>query len=102
MKSPITRSGMRSVLEKQIVRRTKRLIPVRKLMCLISIFCVWSLPTPPPRAGKQLRRGSVVGSQRRHDVLGHQVERASRLGGTQVAPVKAEHYRIDVHATIAL
>src|SRR5436309_15555171 len=38
MKSPITKSCMRSVLEKQIVRRTNRLIRVRKLMCLLSIF----------------------------------------------------------------
>ena len=36
---------MRSVLEKQIVRRTNRLIRVRRLMCLLSIFCVLSLPT---------------------------------------------------------
>jgi hypothetical protein len=40
MKSPITKSCMRSVFEKQIVRRTNRLIRVRKLMCLLSIFCV--------------------------------------------------------------
>jgi len=45
MKSPITKSCMRSVLEKQIVRRTNRLIRVRRLMCLLSIFCVCSLPT---------------------------------------------------------
>lgn len=45
MKSPITRSCMRSVFEKQIVRRTNRLIRVRKLMCLLSIFCVWAFPT---------------------------------------------------------
>src|SRR5262249_38399828 len=45
MKSPITRSCICSVLEKQIVRRTNRLIRVRKLMCLLSIFCVFSLPT---------------------------------------------------------
>src|SRR5205823_6480677 len=45
MKSPITRSCMRSVLEKQIVRRTSRLIRVRRLICLLSIFCVFSLPT---------------------------------------------------------
>ena len=36
---------MRSVLEKQIVRRTNRLIRVRKLMCLLSIFCVFVCPT---------------------------------------------------------
>jgi hypothetical protein len=36
---------MRSVLEKQIVRRINRLIRVRRLMCLLSIFCVFSLPT---------------------------------------------------------
>ena len=45
MKSPITKSCMRSVLEKQIVRRTNRLIRVRKLVCLLSIFCVFALPT---------------------------------------------------------
>jgi hypothetical protein len=45
MKSPITRSCMRSVLEKHSVRRTSRLIRVRRLMCLLSIFCVFSLPT---------------------------------------------------------
>ena len=44
MKSPITKSCMCSVLEKQIVRRTNRLIRVRKLMCLLSIFCVCRLP----------------------------------------------------------
>jgi hypothetical protein len=36
---------MRSVLEKHSVRRINRLIRVRKLMCLLSIFCVFSLPT---------------------------------------------------------
>ena len=41
--SPTTRSCMRSVFEKQVVRRTKRLILVRRLMCLLSIFCVFSL-----------------------------------------------------------
>src|SRR4029450_729430 len=45
MNSPITRSCMRSVLEKHSVRRTNRLIRVRRLMCLLSIFCVFSLPT---------------------------------------------------------
>jgi putative tryptophan/tyrosine transport system substrate-binding protein len=45
MKSPSTRSCMRSVFEKQIVRRTKRLIRVRRLMCLLSIFCVLAFPT---------------------------------------------------------
>ena len=34
IKSPITKSCMRSVLEKQIVRRTNRLIRARKLVCL--------------------------------------------------------------------
>ena len=42
---PITKSCMRSVLEKQIVRRTNRLIRVRKLICLLSIFCVFAFPT---------------------------------------------------------
>jgi hypothetical protein len=36
---------MRSVFEKQSVRRTNRLIRVRKLMCLLSIFCVCAFPT---------------------------------------------------------
>src|SRR5262252_7262744 len=45
MKSPSTRSCMRSVFEKQIVRRTNRLIRVRRLMCLLSIFCVCAFPT---------------------------------------------------------
>src|SRR5262245_55856082 len=45
MKSPITRSCICSVLEKQIVRRTNRLIRVRKLICLLSIFCVLAFPT---------------------------------------------------------
>src|SRR5262249_7390071 len=45
MNSPITRSCMRSVLEKHSVRRINRLIRVRKLMCLLSIVCVFSLPT---------------------------------------------------------
>ena len=42
--SPITKSCMRSVLEKQIVRRTNRLIRVRMLMCLLSIFWVFAFP----------------------------------------------------------
>src|SRR4030095_9109052 len=42
---PITKSCMRSVLEKQIVRRTNRLIRVRMLMCLLSIFWVFAFPT---------------------------------------------------------
>src|SRR5207244_2505729 len=45
MKSPITRSCICSVLEKHIVRRTNRLMRVRRLMCLLSIFCVFSFPT---------------------------------------------------------
>src|SRR5262249_44516895 len=45
IKRPITKSCMRSVLEKQIVRRTNRLIRVRKLMCLLSIFWVFAFPT---------------------------------------------------------
>jgi len=35
--SPTTRSCMRSVFEKQIVRRTSRLIRVRRLICLLSM-----------------------------------------------------------------
>src|SRR5215813_45144 len=42
-KSP--KSCMVVVLEKQMVRRTRRLIRVRRLMCLLSIFCVLGLPT---------------------------------------------------------
>ena len=45
MKSPITRSCMHSVFEKQIVRHTNRLIRIRRLLCLLSIFCVLALPT---------------------------------------------------------
>src|SRR5215510_13639189 len=45
MNNPMTRSCMCSVLEKQMVRRTSRLIRVRRLMWLLSIFCVLSLPT---------------------------------------------------------
>jgi site-specific DNA recombinase len=44
MNNPMTRSCIRSVFEKQIVRRTNRLSRVRRLMCLLSIFCVLSLP----------------------------------------------------------
>jgi hypothetical protein len=33
------------VLEKQMVRRTSRLIRVRRLMCLLSIVCMYCLPT---------------------------------------------------------
>ena len=32
-------------LRKTAVRRTNRLIRVRKLICLLSIFCVFSFPT---------------------------------------------------------
>src|SRR5215471_14204233 len=42
MKSPITRSCICSVLDKHSVRRTNRLIRVRRLMCLLSIFWVLS------------------------------------------------------------
>jgi hypothetical protein len=45
MKRPITRSRMVVVLAQQIVRRTNRLIRVRKLMCCLSIFCVFAFPT---------------------------------------------------------
>ena len=38
-------ASMVIIFEKQIVRRTNRLIRVRKLMCLLSIFCVWAFPT---------------------------------------------------------
>ena len=40
MKSPITRSCMCSVLETHSVRRTRRLIRVRRVMCLLSICWV--------------------------------------------------------------
>jgi hypothetical protein len=43
IKRPSTRSCIRSVLEKHSVRRTSRLIRVRRLLCLLSIFCVCSL-----------------------------------------------------------
>jgi hypothetical protein len=45
MKSPMTRSCMCSVFEKHSVRRTNRLMRVRRLMCLLSIFWVFSFPT---------------------------------------------------------
>ena len=45
LKRPSTTLCMRSVLEKQLVRRTNRLIRVRNLMCLLSIFCVFAFPT---------------------------------------------------------
>jgi len=38
----MTRSCMRSVFEKQIVRRINRLIRVRRLMWLLSIFWVFA------------------------------------------------------------
>ena len=44
MKSPITRPCICSVLEKHSVRRTNRLMRVRRLMCLLSIFWVFSFP----------------------------------------------------------
>src|SRR5438128_1736052 len=44
-KRPITKSCMRSVLAKQLVRRTNRLIRVCTLMGLLSIFCVLAFPT---------------------------------------------------------
>ena len=45
IKRSITKSCMCSVLEKQIVRRTNRLIRVRKFICLLSIFWVFAFPT---------------------------------------------------------
>src|SRR5712671_4397536 len=39
-KSPITKSCMRSVLAKPLVRRTNRLLCVCTLMGLLSLFCV--------------------------------------------------------------
>ena len=45
MKSPITRSCICSALEKHSVRRTHRLMRVRRLMCLLSIFWVFAFPT---------------------------------------------------------
>lgn len=44
MRSPSTRSGMVVVLEKHMVRRTSRLIRVRRLIGLLSMLCVFSLP----------------------------------------------------------
>lgn len=45
MNSPITRSCITTVLEKQIVLRANRLMRVRKVKCLRSIFWVLRLPT---------------------------------------------------------
>ena len=45
MQSPITRSCICSVLEKHIVRRTHRLMRVRRVRCFLSIFWVFSCPT---------------------------------------------------------
>jgi hypothetical protein len=45
MKSPITRACMVVVVEKHLVRRTRRLIRVRKVRGLRVIFGVCSLPT---------------------------------------------------------
>jgi hypothetical protein len=44
MKSPIARSCMCSVCEKQMVRRTNRLIRVRRWICLLSILLRLHLP----------------------------------------------------------
>jgi hypothetical protein len=41
----MTSSCIRSVFEKQMVRRTNRLIRVRKLMCLLSMRYMCSFPT---------------------------------------------------------
>jgi hypothetical protein len=38
MNNPITRSCLKTVLEKQIVLRAKRLIRARKFRCLFSVF----------------------------------------------------------------
>jgi hypothetical protein len=43
--SPITQSCLRSVVAKQIGRRTNRLIRVRQLRCWLSICCVCAFPT---------------------------------------------------------
>src|SRR4029450_6739197 len=45
MNSPLPRSCTCSLFEKHSVRRTNRLIWVRRLRCLLSIFCVFSFPT---------------------------------------------------------
>ena len=45
IKSPITMLCIRIFFEKQIVLRTRRLIRVRQVKCLRSIFCVFRLPT---------------------------------------------------------
>jgi hypothetical protein len=42
--NPMTKSCIRSVFEKQIVRRTNRLIRVRRLVCLLSIRCLYAFP----------------------------------------------------------
>src|SRR5262245_28034362 len=44
-KRPITRSCIGSVCERPIVRRSSRLMQVRRLMCLLSILCLCSFPT---------------------------------------------------------
>jgi len=41
----MTKSCICTVFEKQIVRRTNRLIRVRSFRGLLSIFCVWAFPT---------------------------------------------------------
>ena len=38
-------AGQSPAVKQQIVRRTNRLMRVRRLMCLLSIFCVFSFPT---------------------------------------------------------
>lgn len=45
IKSPITMLCIRIFFEKQMVLRTRRLIRVRQVKCLRSIFCVFRLPT---------------------------------------------------------
>jgi len=45
MNKPITMSCSHSDLEKQIVLQANRLIRVRKVKCLRSIFCVFHVPT---------------------------------------------------------
>jgi predicted membrane GTPase involved in stress response len=51
MNNPITTSCIRSVLEKQIVRRIKRLIRVRSRMCLPKNA---GRPRPSGRGGRPL------------------------------------------------
>jgi hypothetical protein len=53
------------VLEKHIVRRTSRLIRVRRLMSLLSIFCVYGILVEPdnPKALAEALRLSIANNE---------------------------------------